>query len=267
MSRHLRGAWCALGLILLTPSLPALADAAADALLVRSAPSRTPRNAVQNLTMTVKDTKGKTQIRKMKVETRVDGPKVATRVEVTEPADVAGTRFLSRIEPGNAPELYLYLPTLNRTSKMLAKRAALLGSDFSPADLDFSGWEKAEHTVVGRESIDAGAGPVLCDVVESVYPTASAGDYTRARLYLAVEDGFPRRIDLMEADKSVVKRWRIIEVGKSGAVMYPRRSVMETLAKGTSTELVIDGVRYDIPLSELPEARFTPEGLKDVKQP
>ena len=238
----------------------AQADAASDAILAKTVEQRKATNSIQTMTMEVTSRKGRTQTRSLMVKTRVDGQSNYTLAEVVAPEDVAGTRFLARDTAEAAPELFLYLPRLNRTSKMLAKRAALLGSDFAPSEMDFSAWEDASHTYQGAETIDINGTPVKTEVIESTNSDPDA-DYPKAKLWLGADDGFPRRIEFMEADGTVVKRWNIIEVATADEINYPKRSVMETVAKGSKTTLLLENVRFKVPDAELPLEHFTEAAL------
>lgn len=246
---------------------PAMADEAAEAILKKTEALRQPRSSIQHMTMVVTSRKGKEQTRSLIVKTRVDGQSVFTLAEVSAPEDVAGTRFLSREVPGQPGELYLYLPRLNRTSKMLAKRAALLGSDFAAAEMDFSAWADADHKLLGQETLEIGGEKIETDVIESVAKDPDKADYPRSKLWLARSDGYPRRIEFQEQDGTVVKRWTIFEVASSNGTLYPKRSVMETIAKGSQTELRLEEVKMDVPASELPDALFDPENLGGAKAP
>lgn len=232
------------------------AAGSADALLAKTAEARAPRNAIHEITLTTTTKSGKVEERNVQIWMRAEGQEVWSLARVMSPADVAGTQFLTRQAPGKAPEQLLYLPKLKKTNRVMAKRASLLGTDFSAADLDFSSWERSTNTLAGQETITIGGQKVPCDLVDSV-PPAGETPYTRARLWLATSDGFPRRIEFQDQAGQVVKRWEIQEVKTVDGLPVPTRSVMETVARGTRTQLVMNQVRLTVKPEEVPAEMFT----------
>ena len=247
----------ALALVASTPLVPTgMATTSADVLLQKTASARAPRNAIHEITLTTTTKGGKVEERKVQIWIRVEGQELWSLARVLSPADVAGTQFLTRQAPGKAPDQLLYLPKLKKTNRVLAKRASLLGTDFSAADLDFSSWERSTNTVVGQETLTIAGQKIPCDLMNSV-PPAGETPYHQARLGLSTSDGFPRRIEFQDAAGKVIKRWEILEVKVVEGIPVPARSVMETVEKGTRTQLVMDKVQWTVKSEEVPAEMFT----------
>ena len=224
-----------------------------------------PQNSIQEMTMATTNKRGKTQTRRIKMTARVEGDTLRTLGTVLAPEDVAGTTFLSIQVPEAEPEIYLHLPTLNRTTQIKAKRQALLGSDLSPADMDLSVWVGATHSDLGVQVVKVGGKEVRVRGVESTPKDPEASEYPKATLYLDTETHYPLRIDFQEADGTLVKTWQILETGKAGEATYPKVSVMKTPSKGSKTKLTIDSITLGIPDGDLPLTMFDPKALGSKK--
>lgn len=245
------------------PSL-AIAEAndGAQALIDAFEAANTPVNAQQTLRMVTTKKSGKVMERQALVKIRVSAGEVATLLELTEPTDVAGTQFLSIQKPDQEAINYLHLSKLQKTTQVKSKRAGLMGSDFSPAELDFSALKSATHQSLGDETITVGTAEIPCTVIES---TLKDGAYARQKTYFAQSDQFPRQVDFMEADGTVVKRWMVHEVGQAQGRSYPKDSTMQNLKKGSQTQMQLSDVTFNLPGDALPAALFTPEGLGQKK--
>ena len=87
-------------------------------------------------------------------------------VKFSTPADIRGTAFL-QVEHGDADDdLWIYLPALKKSRRLVAsnKKDSFVGSDFSYGDISLPRVAKYRHTIIRNETIDE----VDAYVIESV---------------------------------------------------------------------------------------------------
>src|SRR5262245_18970402 len=112
-------------------------------------------------------------------------------VRFSTPADVQGTAFL-QVEHGEADDdLWIYLPALKKSRRLVAsnKKDSFVGSDFSYGDISLPRAAKYRHTVVRNERMD----DVDCYVIESV-----PGDDT-----VKTNSGYSRKVTWVRSDNFV----------------------------------------------------------------
>jgi outer membrane lipoprotein-sorting protein len=112
-------------------------------------------------------------------------------VKFSTPADIRGTAFL-QVEHGEADDdLWIYLPALKKSRRLVAsnKKDSFVGSDFSYGDISLPRAAKYKHTVVRNERMD----DVDCYVIESV-----PGDDT-----VKTNSGYSRKVTWVRSDNFV----------------------------------------------------------------
>jgi hypothetical protein len=87
-------------------------------------------------------------------------------VKFHAPADIKGTGFL-QVEHGDAEDdLWIYLPALKKSRRLVAnnKKDSFVGSDFSYGDIALPKVDQYRHTLLRRDKVDG----FDCHVVESI---------------------------------------------------------------------------------------------------
>ena len=130
---------------------------------------------------------------------RAEGQGGATRqfLEYLEPADVRGTRFLSLEEPGQASQMWLYLPALGRERRIAGSAAqdSFMGTDFSYQEIgggrtyrtDYAAERQADATLDGRPAY-----------VLRLTPRNPDSRYGYVQLWVWKETFLPLRIDFFD---------------------------------------------------------------------
>jgi hypothetical protein len=194
--------------------------------------------------LTVDDGRGGRRERALTAVAADTGGEVRRLVRFLEPAEVRGVGFLVVEKPGKAAERLLWLPSQKRVRRVsgAAGGGSFLGTDFAYADLDLAGGRDDVQT---REK-DAEVNGQKCWVVAT---KPSAGDYGRIVTYVHQETGVPLRVSFEGADGKPVKRLEVARVKQLGGRWIALESVMETLATGSKTTIVVESLDAAVAIS------------------
>lgn len=90
-------------------------------------------------------------------------------VRFSSPADIKGTGFLQVEHSDSDDDLWIYLPALKKSRRLVAnnKKDSFVGSDFSYGDISLPKVDQFRHTLIKTEKIDG----FECHVIESVPAT------------------------------------------------------------------------------------------------
>lgn len=177
-------------------------------------------------------------------------------VEFHQPADVAGTKFLSIEEQGETRQ-FIYLPAFKKVKRIVgAQRGqSFMGTDFSYSDLegrDVGGWTwklLPEQKVQGEAAW----------VIEGT-PKTKSEQYGRLLLWVHKAHGIPLKSEFYDhSGKELVKRLEVQKLSKKDDRWITVDSVMTTPKKGTETRLKV--VAIDLK-SQIPDDRLTKEALE-----
>jgi outer membrane lipoprotein-sorting protein len=112
-------------------------------------------------------------------------------VKFSTPADIRGTAFLQVEHSQGDDDLWIYLPALKKSRRLVAsnKKDSFVGSDFSYGDVSLPTVSKYRHTLARVEPVDG----VDCYVIES-----TPGDDT-----VKANSGYSRKITWVRSDNFV----------------------------------------------------------------
>ncbi len=112
-------------------------------------------------------------------------------VRFSTPADIKGTGFLQVEHIDGDDDLWIYLPALRKSRRLVAnnKKDSFVGSDFSYGDISLPKVDQYRHTLLRNEKVDG----FDCYVVESV----PANDAVRAN------SGYSRKVTWVRTDNFV----------------------------------------------------------------
>jgi uncharacterized protein len=112
-------------------------------------------------------------------------------VRFSTPADIKGTSFLQVEHIDGDDDLWIYLPALKKSRRLVAnnKKDSFVGSDFSYGDISLPKVDQYRHTLVRSEKVDG----FDCHVVESV----PANDTVKAN------SGYSRKLTWVRTDNFV----------------------------------------------------------------
>ena len=112
-------------------------------------------------------------------------------VKFSTPADIKGTAFLQVEHSEGDDDLWIYLPALKKSRRLVAsnKKDSFVGSDFSYGDVSLPKVAKYRHTLTRNERMDE----VDCYVIESL-----PGDDT-----VKANSGYSKKITWVRSDNFV----------------------------------------------------------------
>jgi outer membrane lipoprotein-sorting protein len=208
----------------------------------------------QTLTMTIHAKGGGARERSLQIfDERAPDGEDKTITFFLAPPEVKGTAFLQWSHPGKDNEQWLYLPEVKRSRRITSqlRDQSFMGTDFSYRDLEIlaeiRGWTEAQaaSTLTGSEDVDGHA----CWAI-ALAPAAGDGGYGKIALWLDKEALVPRKLTFYDAGGTALKTLLQTDVKNVGAIPTPYRMEMQTLAKGSRTEVVLTEVKYDTGLGD-----------------
>jgi outer membrane lipoprotein-sorting protein len=209
---------------------------------------------IQTLTLSIHGKSGGARERSLQIaDKRSPDGENKTVTFFLAPPEVKGTGFLQWSHPGKDNEQWLYLPEVKRSRRITSRLRdqSFMGTDFSYRDLEIvaelPGWteQDAPSKLTGSEDVDGHA----CHVIE-LTPKPDDGGYGKIALWIDKEQLVPRKMTFHDAKGTAVKTLRQTDVKNVGAIPTPYRVEMQTVEKGSRTEIVLTDVKYDTGLAD-----------------
>ncbi|MFT4978615.1 MAG: hypothetical protein ACI8S6_004525 [Myxococcota bacterium] len=221
----------------------------AEEIFERAQQARSIDNSIQTMRMVLVSKSGAERVREMELRVRRDGEVLSSYTRFTSPSDVSGTQLVMVDNPQQADDQLLYLPALKRVQRIAgrARTGSFMGSDFAFEDLELSGAEDAQHTIVSEDAESW--------VIETV--PADSPLYSRIRSTVSRADLVPRQVEYFDKRGELLKRLTITETVLDGETTIPRVSIMENLQKGTKTRLEIMEHQLNVSAEQIPDEVFT----------
>ncbi len=117
-------------------------------------------------TLTIYNEKGQARVRKMAVVTKLqaDGKTEYKLSRFLAPADVKGTGFLTYDYEKKDDDMWMYLPSLRKTRRLVSseKSKSFMGSEFAYTDMNIPNLNDFTYTLLPEEKLDG----VTCWVIE-----------------------------------------------------------------------------------------------------
>jgi uncharacterized protein len=187
---------------------------------------------------------------------RKDGGTSSIIVRFVEPPDVKGTTFLmlDRPEP-KTDDMFLYLPELKRTRRISGsqRNAAFMGTDFSYADIENTDVKNATHQRQADQKIE---GADCFQVVST--PRRGDSEYGRIEQTIRKDNYLALIVKYYGKNGELIKVFKAYDTKKVDGLWVILKSQMWSKKNGSSTFVVIDGVRPKEPVAE---ELFHPETL------
>lgn len=187
-----------------------------------------------------------------------DGDRIL--VAILSPADQKGTAYLLREVPKQPhDEEWVWLPAVRRVRKILPVESSrsFLDSDFTLWDLGLVD-VRATYTFLREETHD----DVRAFVIQEV-PAGAQGTwyYSRVVTWLAADSSMPLERQFFDPAGVLWKVEKIQQVTTINGAATPLKLRMEDRQTGSSTDITVSDVRYDV---DLPDALFDPAHLRDA---
>jgi hypothetical protein len=222
-----------------------------------------PNTRIMVGTMKIVDQSGAVRLRKMDMYTRKAPGGDASFIEIKEPADVAGTKFLSVPVEGGDTDQRLYLPALKKVRKIASggKSGEFVNSDFSYYDLEDHQFNDFAYKFLSEG--DTIADPAFAGMkffrVEST-PKKPGSPYSKMVLWINMDDFYTYRIETFDkADDSLWKTISVTKVEKMSGMLIGTQTYLENRKRGSKTTLLASGIKID---AQLPSDAFSVKGLE-----
>lgn len=166
-------------------------------------------------TMTLINDKGQERIRKMSAVSLLQSNGLDTNLltRFIFPGDLRGTGFLQLQHHKGEDDLWVYLPGLKKTRRLVArnKRDSFFGSEFSFGDFLLPVVDLYRHTFLRREKVNGDP----CVVVESIPATdqiASDYGYAKKISWIAESNFHERRVEYYDLQQRLLKVQEVLSV-------------------------------------------------------
>jgi len=197
-----------------------------------------------DMKMILRNRQGEVSERELRVrnlEVADDGDK--SLIIFDQPADVAGTAFLSYTHATEPDDQWLYLPALKRVKRIASanKSGPFMGSEFAFEDLSSQEVEKYSYEWLRDETLDGRE----CFVVERI-PAYRHSGYTRQVAWIDKEHYRPRRVEFYDRKNAHLKTLTIHGYEQYlGHYWRARRMEMVNHLTGKHTTLTWSGYQFD----------------------
>ena len=166
-------------------------------------------------------------------------------IRVKEPAKERGVAFLKV-----GREMWQYVPRINRVIKIPPSMMlqSWMGSDFTNDDLvqESSIVEDYGHTLLGREVLEGDEAYKIEMIPKPEAPVA----WDRLVEWIRVADYVPLRAEFYNERGERIRTMLYSDIRRLGGRLLPTRmTLLEEKRPGRQTVLVLEDVRFDVPLS------------------
>ncbi|HUU03376.1 MAG TPA: outer membrane lipoprotein-sorting protein [Myxococcota bacterium] len=201
------------------------------------------------------DARGNKRVRKTATVSKLydDGATEKRLIRFLTPADVKGTGLLTYDYEKKTDDMWLYLPALRKSRRIVAseKAKSFMGSEFTYADITPPVVEDFKHKIVRSEK----AGGVDCWVIESVPKNndiAEENGFSKKTSYIGKADYTMRKAIYYDLDGDLHKQLdapEIKEIDTNKHRYRPMHMIMVNKQNKRRSELKMDKVqlRLDVP--------------------
>jgi hypothetical protein len=188
-----------------------------------------------------------------------------TIIEFIKPTSVAGTRFITFENANGADNMWIFLPSVGKETRIDAKTDGskpFMSTNFSYNDISSQDRDASldTHTLLKEEDLNGKA----CYVIESK-PRDKSYQYSKMISWIDKNNSVNYKMELYDNKKGALVK--ILEMSNFQNVqerLTPRQTKMTTVSDGTSTTIYIDEIKYDD--DEITESMFTKAYLKTGKK-
>ncbi len=171
---------------------------------------------------------------------------LGSRLEILEPTRSKGIRYLQRDEG-----LWMWSPRSGSSRPLrLPAKESFQGSAFSNDDVSETRYAtRYDASLAGNSPVSVDGKEVDCLIIEARAKSPSS-PYGKLVLYIAVEGGYPLRIDYYSRSQVLYKRMSLSELAPLAGRVRPRTMRMEQLdGSGTITTVRLESLSEEQNLS------------------
>jgi len=219
------------------------ADAKGDAAAKKYYDLPKANDTKSSATMTLIDKAGTKKVRKLEIYYQEGAEGKNAFMKFLEPADVAGTKFLTLAHKGADAEQRLYLPALNKTRKISSsgKDGEFVNSDFYFFDLEDKKFEDHTYTFIEDNvtlADKAFAGMKFTKV--EMAPVDASSPYSKEIAYINMDNNFVYKLECFDRkDNALLKTFLFVKVEDIKGVLVPVQTMVTNNKKGSKTLLAL----------------------------
>lgn len=221
----------------------ASADAKGDALARKYFDLKKADDTKSAATMTLIDKTGVKKVRKLEIFYQEGTEGKNAFMKFLEPADVAGTKFLTIAHKDVDSEQRLYLPALKKTRKISSsgKDGEFVNSDFYFFDLEDKTFEDYTFTFVAENvtiADKAFEGMKFYKIEMKAKDVTSP--YIREVAYINMENNFVYKLECYDRkDGALLKTFLFVKVDAIKGILVPVQTMVTNHKKGSKTLLAL----------------------------
>jgi hypothetical protein len=253
--------------LLLSVSLPVGTPDAAETSLKKSAreiveaaddaPDGDSRRTHMKMTLVSKS--GRSRVRSLLSYSKDYGKDTKTIMQFKEPADVAGTTFLSfeYDKAGKDDDRWIYLPALHRVRRISgsSKNDYFMGSDFTYDDMGDRDIEAYTYRLLGEQSCFGGS----CWKIESTAKDPVDAGYSKTISLIRKDALKTVYAEFYDRDKRLLKKLEVKDLQKKQGYWTIVSMEMHNVQSRHKTRLDIKEISYDISVRD---SLFRPSGIE-----
>jgi outer membrane lipoprotein-sorting protein len=207
-----------------------------------------------DVTIKLVTSQGQERVRKLRMWSKLRDKTTESEVllRFDQPGDIKGTGFLQIENAAADDDIWVFLPALGKTRRMVAnaKRDSFFGTDFSYGDILLPAVSRYEHTYLRTEKLDSDT----CDVIESKPKDGKTRDesgYSRKLIWLDAANHVERKVEYYDLAGALLKTQRAYEVQQVEASRWlPLRREMINHQTGHKTLYQLDHITLDTKSNE-----------------
>lgn len=209
------------------------------------------------VSMSIKDARGRTRKRQLTVLRRDDSPGECQAqkyyVYLRRPADLNKTVFMAWKRPGNRDERWLYLPALDVVKRIAAsdKRTSFVGSDFFYEDIT------GRDITADRHELEKTTDNYF--VLKAMPLDPKTVEFAYYRVWIHRKSHIPVKVEYYTESDELYRLYEVQEVRQIQDRPTVVQSSLRDIKRGSETILKFRKVKYDI---GLPEDIFTERYLR-----
>ncbi|MDR1297340.1 MAG: outer membrane lipoprotein-sorting protein [Deltaproteobacteria bacterium] len=195
------------------------------------------------MTMVLQNKQGRTRRRSVETFSKDYGPDRKSVMIFLEPADVAGTMFLSweYDDPDREDDKWLYLPALRKDRRVsgASRREYFMGTDFTYDDMGRRHSSKDDQAILGREELDGRA-----VVKVECAPVDDDEDYVKRVVWVDPETYLVVRAEYYDKD-GLLKVFEAVKIRTQDGLADIEVALMRNVTTGHQTTLTTTKIEYD----------------------
>lgn len=202
-------------------------------------------------TLTIIDSKGRERVRQIAQVTKLydDGATEKRLIRFLAPADVKGTGLLTLDYKNKDDDLWLYLPALRKTRRIVSteKAKSFMGSEFSYSDMTPPNIDDFNYKLLSESEIEG----TPCYVIEMIPRSEDIAD----------ENGFSKKISYIGKDDFVIRKAQYYDLNgelekelTTGEIRLldpenkkfrPMQLSMENIKNGRKSILIVNKIQFN----------------------